>query len=256
VRGALDAIVLDIEGTTTPIAFVYDVLFPFARRHLRAFLRDVKRGGDAAAADAIVRLELEWADDVAKGNAPPPWHPADAASPDGAVRDADLSLVAAYLEWLMDRDRKSPALKSIQGLIWQRGYQSGELTSEIFEDVGPALERWRRAGLRLAIYSSGSVLAQRLLFGHTPAGDLTPFFAGFFDTAVGPKTSADSYRAIAAALGCAAERVLFVSDVARELDAARDAGCRTTLAVRPGNPPQASFRGGDVVRTFNEIAVS
>ena len=241
-RRALDAIVLDIEGTTTPIAFVYDVLFPFARRHLRAFLRDEQSRPrpDAVFADAIARLALEWADDVARGNTPPVLTPGDPA---------------AYLEWLMDLDRKSPALKSIQGLIWELGYRSGELTSEIFDDVGPALERWRGAGLRVAIYSSGSVLAQRLLFGHTPAGDLTPLFSGFFDTAVGPKTSADSYRTIAAALGCATDRMLFVSDVVVELEAARDAGCRTALAVRPGNPPQPSFPDGDVIRGFNEIII-
>jgi enolase-phosphatase E1 len=239
VRGALDAIVLDIEGTTTPISFVYDVLFPFARRHLREFLKDER--SSPRVADAVVGLELEWADDVAKGNAPPIWSEID---------------LAAYVEWLMDLDRKSPALKSLQGLIWERGYRSGELTSEIFTDVGPALERWRAAGLRVAIYSSGSVLAQRLLFGHTPAGDLTPFFSGFFDTAVGPKTVADSYRAIAVALECAPARLLFVSDVVAELNAAHAVGCRTALAVRPGNPPQPPAPAGDSIRSFNEIVIT
>jgi enolase-phosphatase E1 len=244
VPGALDAIVLDIEGTTTPISFVCDVLFPFARRHLREFLKDHRNspGVNAApgVADAIVGLLLEWADDVAKGNMPPPGSEID---------------LAAYVEWLMDLDRKSPALKSLQGLIWERGYRSGELTSEIFADVGPALERWRGAGLRVAIYSSGSVLAQRLLFGHTPAGDLTPLFSGFFDTAVGPKTAVDSYRAIAVALECPPPRLLFVSDVVAELNAARAAGCRTALAVRPGNPPQPP-PNGDAIRSFNEIVIT
>jgi enolase-phosphatase E1 len=239
VRGALDAIVLDIEGTTTPISFVYDVLFPFARRHLREFLKDHRNSPGVA--DAVVGLELEWADDVAKGNAPPLW--------------SEINL-AGYVEWLMDLDRKSPALKSLQGLIWERGYGSGELTSEIFADVGPALERWRGAGLRVAIYSSGSVLAQRLLFGHTPAGDLTPLLTGFFDTAVGPKTAADSYRAIAVALDCPPARLLFVSDVVVELNAAHAAGCRTTLAVRPGNPPQPSAPDGGAIRSFNEIVIT
>jgi enolase-phosphatase E1 len=239
VRGALDAIVLDIEGTTTPISFVYDVLFPFARRHLREFLKDER--SSPGVADAIVGLELEWADDVAKGNAPPPW------------REIDL---AAYVEWLMDLDRKSPALKSLQGLIWERGYRSGALTSEIFADVGPALERWRASGLRVAIYSSGSVLAQHLLFGHTPAGDLTPLFSGFFDTAVGPKTAADSYRAIAVALECPPARLLFVSDVIAELNAAHAAGCRTALAIRPGNPPQRSAPEDVSIRSFNEIVIT
>jgi enolase-phosphatase E1 len=239
VSGALDAIVLDIEGTTTPISFVYDVLFPFARRHLREFLKDHRNS--TGVADAVVGLELEWADDVAKGNAPPPW--------------SEINL-SGYVEWLMDLDRKSPALKSLQGLIWERGYRSGELVSEIFADVSPALARWRNAGLRVAIYSSGSVLAQRLLFGHTSAGDLTPLFSGFFDTAVGPKTAADSYRAIAVALECPPERLLFVSDVVTELNAAHAAGCRTALAVRPGNPPQPPAPDGDAIQSFNEIVIT
>jgi enolase-phosphatase E1 len=239
VRGALDAIVLDIEGTTTPISFVYDVLFPFARRHLREFLKDHRNSPGVA--DAVVNLELEWADDVANGNAPPPW--------------SEINL-AGYVEWLMDLDRKSPALKSLQGLIWERGYRSGELVGEIFADVSPALGRWRGAGLRVAIYSSGSVLAQRLLFGHTPAGDLTPLFSGFFDAAVGPKTAADSYRAIAVALECPPARLLFVSDVVAELNAAHAAGCRTALAVRPGNPRQPPAPDGEGVRSFNEIVIT
>ena len=250
-QGALDAIVLDIEGTTTPIAFVYDVLFPLARRHLREFLKEPRNR--RVLADVVVRLELEWAEDVARGNAPPPW---TLANTDAAVPDADLSVVASYIEWLMDLDRKSPALKSLQGLIWERGYRSGELRSEIFDDVGPAIQRWRSAGVQVAIYSSGSVLAQRLLFGHTPAGDLTAVFSGFFDTAVGPKTAAESYRAIAAALECATARLLFVSDVVKELEAARDAGCRAALAVRPGNPPQPPFPDGPIIRSFNEIVIT
>jgi enolase-phosphatase E1 len=246
-RRSLDAILLDIEGTTTPIAFVYDVLFPFARRHLREFLKETWTSPPVA--DAIVKLELEWADDAARGEAPASW-----ASTRAMPRD-DVSAIAGYLEWLMDCDRKSPALKLIQGLIWQRGYESGELTSDLFPDVGPALKRWTEDGLAVAIYSSGSTLAQRLLFAHTPAGDFTRYFTGFFDTSAGPKTSPESFTRISAALGTRTERVLFVSDAAREVDAARAAGCRTSLCVRPGNPLQSPAVPAETIRTFDEIAM-
>ena len=162
--GAVDAVLLDIEGTTTPIAFVYEVLFPFARRHLREHLRN--RWSAAEIRHVIQQLREEWADDVTRAEAPPPW------IEDGA---ATLSSVAAYVEWLMDRDRKSRGLKLLQGHIWERGYRSGALKSEVFADVAPALERWRRLDIAVAVYSSGSVLAQRLLFEHTVEGDLTPF---------------------------------------------------------------------------------
>jgi enolase-phosphatase E1 len=244
----MDAIVLDIEGTTTPIAFVYDVLFPFARRHLRTFLKEAR--GTAPLADATLRLELEWADDAARGGGPPRWTRAEEEGP-----EAEVSTVAGYVEWLMDRDRKSTALKMIQGLIWQRGYESGELKSDLFADVAPALKRWADAGIRLAIYSSGSVLAQRLLFAHTRDGDLTPYFTGFFDTTSGPKTAAGSYARIAAALDAPSTRLLFVSDAAQEVEAAHTAGCRTALCVRPGNPLQAPGFEPRIVRTFDEITM-
>src|SRR5262249_40281373 len=139
-------------------------------------------------------------------------------------------LTVPYLEWLMDRDRKSPALKLLQGLIWERGYQAGDLHGIVFDDVPPAIRRWRGAGLRIAIYSSGSELAQRRLFESTTPGNLASSLSGFFDTSVGPKQSADSYHAIASALQVPASDVLFISDVTRELDAARTAGLRTALS--------------------------
>jgi enolase-phosphatase E1 len=144
---------------------------------------------------------------------------------------------AAFSEWLMDRDRKAPGLKSLQGRIWEEGYRSGELRSVVFDDVPGALAGWRRDGLRIAIYSSGSVLAQRLLFAHTAAGDLTPLLEAYFDTSTGPKKEPGSYRRIAAALELVPESILFVSDVPQELDAALAAGFRTRLSLRPGNAP-------------------
>jgi enolase-phosphatase E1 len=233
------AIVLDIEGTTTPIAFVYDVLFPFARAHLREYLR--AGAGSAALQATLQQLQRDHADEVSRGEHPPDWSA------------SDPERVAAFVEWLMDRDRKAPGLKRLQGQIWARGFRDGALRGEVFPDVPPAMRRWRGDGLRVAIYSSGSDEAQRLVFGTTAVGDLTPLICGFFDTAVGPKMSADSYRRIAQELGCATNDMLFISDVVAELDAARAAGCEVVLALRPGNKaqPQNTYR---VVRTFDELS--
>ncbi len=232
------AILLDIEGTTTPLAFVYDVLFPFARAHLREYLQE--HAGSEVVRDALDRLREEWRADVAARQDPPEW--------------ADDALVpaVAYLEWLMDRDLKSPALKLLQGYVWEGGYRSGVLKGLVFPDVRPAFERWRGVPVTIAIYSSGSVLAQRLLFGATPDGDLTPFISGFFDTGAGKKTSPESYRRIAGALGHAAAEVLFVSDVPAELDAARSAGCQVLLAERPGNRA-VTASDAETINSFDEI---
>jgi enolase-phosphatase E1 len=138
----------------------------------------------------------------------------------------------------MDQDRKSTALKNIQGRIWLEGYQRGELRGEVFPDVPPALERWHQKNIDIRIFSSGSVLAQRLLFSTTMAGDLTKFLNGYFDTTTGPKTDPASYRQIAKNFGVPASGILFISDVTRELDAARQAGMKTLLCIRPGNHPQ------------------
>ena len=233
---AVRAILLDIEGTTTPAAFVYEVLFPFARAHIREYLQEHARGDD----DVFQKLREEWRDDVAAREDPPEWREDSAVS------------AAAYLDWLMDRDRKSPALKLLQGRIWEGGYRSGALKGSVFPDVRPAFERWQASHVEIAIYSSGSVLAQRLLFGATADGDLTPFISGFFDTAVGAKTSPDSYRRIAGGLNLDAAHVLFVSDVPGELDAAKSAGCQALLAVRPGNRI-VTDTDVDTIRSFDQI---
>lgn len=209
---AIRGILLDIEGTTTPIAFVYDVLFPFARRNVREYLKDADVSG----------LKGEYDEDVRRGAQPPSW----SAEP------------AAYIYWLMDQDRKSTALKNIQGKIWQEGYESGELHGEVFPDVPAALERWQRNQIDIRIFSSGSVLAQRLLFSSTAAGDLTRFLRGYFDTTTGPKNDPASYTTIAHSFGIPIPQILFISDVTRELDAARTAGMQTRLCFRPGNHPQ------------------
>jgi enolase-phosphatase E1 len=231
-------VLLDIEGTTTSIAFVHDVLFPYARARLNAYLRahlaeDELRG-------VLATLRVEWLEDARTKQEPPPW----------AL--ADIPAAARYLEWLMDRDRKSPGLKWIQGDIWRAGYRDGTLKGEVFADVPPALKRWRAAGLAVAIYSSGSVAAQKMLFGTTAYGDLTPLLSHFFDTAVGPKLATDSYCRIASVMGVEGNRILFLSDASSELDAARVAGCQALLAVRPGNQPTTVPAEG-VIHTFDEI---
>jgi 2,3-diketo-5-methylthio-1-phosphopentane phosphatase len=235
-------ILLDIEGTTTPMAFVHERLFPYARVRLRAWL--TSRAGTDERRDVMALLRAEHAADAAQDDAVPAW-PAD-------PRD-DIEPAVAYLEWLMDRDRKSPALKRLQGLIWEDGYQAGELRGEVFADVPDALRRWRAAGIDLAIYSSGSELAQRRLFASTVHGDLTPLISAFFDTAVGAKISPASYQRIVAALGHAPGEALFVSDVTRELRAAEEAGCQVVLSIRPGNPDQPHSEAFAHVSSFDRI---
>jgi len=231
VNGAVRAVVLDIEGTTTPIAFVYGTLFPYARRHLRAFLD--AQGSVSDFQDLLDRLRKEQATDREA--------PADASVPE-------------YVEWLMDRDRKSTALKELQGLIWDNGYRTGELKGDVFPDVAPALERWNNRGVGVGIFSSGSVLAQQLLFRHSSAGDLERWLRWHFDTTTGPKTARDSYERIAGVIGSPADAVLFVSDVVAELDAARDAGMQTALSLRAGNAAVPDAHGHRAVRSFDELS--
>ena len=217
------AILLDIEGTTTPIAFVHDVLFSYAREHVREFL------ARNPVAEDIALLREERAVDVREGRNPP-------------------ESIAEYVEWLISIDRKSTGLKSLQGKIWRQGYLEGSLKSQVFADVAPAFERWRERGLRISIFSSGSVLAQELLFAHTEVGDLTPFIDSYFDTNVGKKGDAQSYRKIAEVMGLPPQEILFISDVVAELDAAHQAGLKTLLSIRPGNAPQHP-----TIRSFDEI---
>ena len=238
----VDFVLLDIEGTTTPIAFVHDVLFPYARVRVRAFLEEA--GSDAEVRQIVEDLRDEL---PASGFQPPAGNQKlDAGS---GKLDADI---VSYVDWLMDRDRKSGPLKALQGRIWEQGYATGALKGEVYPDVPGAFARWTAGGVRIGIYSSGSVLAQKLLFANSTAGDLSRFLSGYFDTAVGAKKEAVSYRRIVEALDRAAARVLFVSDVNAELDAAREAGLQTVLAVRPpARPPASSAHGA--VESFEEI---
>lgn len=200
------AILTDIEGTTSSISFVKDVLFPYARRALPAFVA-------ARSREPGVR---RWLDVVATEN--------------GGMCD-DRMIVEVLQGWI-DEDRKHTALKALQGMIWADGYRSADFTAHIYPDAAPALVAWKDAGIPLYVYSSGSVPAQRLFFGHSDAGDLTPLFSGWFDTEIGGKREAASYRHIAESIGVAPSEVLFLSDIVEELDAAREAGLATVLLDR------------------------
>jgi enolase-phosphatase E1 len=205
-------ILTDIEGTTSSISFVKDVLFPYARRELPRFVREHGH-------DPEVR---RWLDLVAAEN--------------GGICSDDV--ITETLQGWIDQDRKHTALKALQGMLWREGYERGDYRGHVYGDAAQALRDWHEAGHRLAVFSSGSVGAQKLLFGHSEAGDLTPLFSAFFDTEMGHKRDADSYRLIADALDRRPEDVVFLSDVVEELDAARDAGMRTVLLDRREDYPQ------------------
>jgi enolase-phosphatase E1 len=227
-------ILLDVEGTTSSISFVYDVLFAHAKRQIGPFL--AAHAGDptvmalAAAVTATAGAPLEPA--------------AIAADPTRAA--------LAALE-LMSRDVKDTPLKALQGMIWRQGFDSGEIVAHVFEDVPPALARWADSGLDVRIYSSGSIQAQQLFFSHTAAGDLTPHLRGHYDTTTGPKRERASYERIALDMGLEPRRILFVSDVGEELDAARAAGLATALAVRPGNREAGGLAAHEPITSFEEI---
>ena len=228
------AFLLDVEGTTTPVSFVYDVLFPYARRALPGFL--TAHLGEPDVVSALTALRDEHRAD----GSPTAWSDADGV--DGAL---------AYLRRLMDADRKSTALKTLQGLVWREGYSKGELHGAVYPDVPRALARWLRQGRAAFIYSSGSVLAQRLIFSTTPAGDLTPLIGGYFDTTTGPKKEPASYARIATAIGAAPAEVLFVSDSEDEVRAALAAGMQAALCAR--DAPRASAPA-PVIRDFDVLA--
>jgi len=233
------AILLDIEGTTSSVSFVYDVLFPYVRRELPAFLRDhwshapMAKAREQIARDAGAASFSAWCGD-------------------SKTEDAQREYLLKHLYTLMDADSKATGVKDLQGLISKIGYANGSLRSHVYPDVPPALQRWSAAGKKLAIFSSGSIAAQKSFFGHTETGNLLSFFSAYFDTTTGPKREAASYTAIACALECDAKEVLFISDVTEELDAARSAGLATALALRPGNK-LATAGAHPAIRSFDEI---
>jgi enolase-phosphatase E1 len=231
-------VLLDIEGTTTPIDFVYKTLFPYARTHVESFL--AARLSDAETRAIVRDLKTQRAKDAAAGLAPPEW----AGDSKNEVRDC-----VAYVQWLMARDSKCTPLKSLQGKIWQRGFESGELHGEVYADVPTAFARWRRQGREIAIYSSGSVLAQKLLFGSVSSGDLKYEIRDFFDTDTGVKTAPSSYTKIAAAMGKPPHEFLFLSDAEKEVAAARSAGMFAALCNRETKTVE---RSPDTISSFDE----
>lgn len=221
------AILTDIEGTTSAISFVHDVLFPYASRALPAFVRAERQ------AEAIARLLDETREEAGEPDAP-------------------LDRVIEILLGWIAEVRKATPLKTLQGHIWRHGYLNGDFSGHVYPDAVAGLQRWSAAGIPLYVYSSGSVAAQKLLFGHSDAGDLTPLFADFFDTRVGHKKEPASYAAIAARIGVPPAQILFLSDVAAELDAARRAGMQTMQLVRDN-----TVIVGDhpVAHSFDEVII-
>lgn len=224
----IKAIVTDIEGTTSSLSFVKDVLFPYARSRMPAFIHDHEQDPRVAPHLDAVRRESG---------------------------DPSLSLngvVEQLLTWI-DQDRKATSLKALQGMIWENGYSRGDFKGHIYADAVDVLRNWQARGLSLYVYSSGSVLAQKLLFAHTGFGDLTRLFDGYFDTTVGGKLDTDSYHAIAEAIGVSPNEILFLSDVRAELDSAAKAGYQTVWLVRDELPdPQAAHRQA---RDFHEVDI-
>jgi enolase-phosphatase E1 len=227
------AILTDIEGTTSSISFVKDVLFPYARRALPAFV-------ETNANEPEVR---RWLDAV--------------AAEQGGI--CDDRMVVEVLQGWIDEDRKHTALKALQGMVWKDGYRNADFTAHMYPDAARALREWHDAGLPLYVYSSGSVPAQRLFFGHSDAGDLTSLFADWFDTEIGGKREAESYRRIAGSIGVSPGDVLFLSDILEELDAAREAGMQTVLLDRREDYPTPrtgeATRGHRRVESFEDVGV-
>lgn len=218
-------VLTDIEGTTSSISFVHDVLFPYAAENLAGFVRD-------QADVPEVRAQL------------------DAVAEESGVRADDLDgLSRVLLEWIRE-DRKATPLKALQGMIWEKGYRDGDFKGHVYDDAADKLREWHDRGLRLYVYSSGSVKAQKLIFGFSRCGDLTPFFSGYFDTRVGAKREPAAYQAILDELGVEPASVLFLSDVEQELAAAADRGMETVLLVRDGDAAETNYR---VAHDFAEV---
>jgi enolase-phosphatase E1 len=218
-------ILTDIEGTTSSISFVHDVLFPYAAEHLPAFVREQQENPEVSE-----QLDL-------------------VAEESGTDRGDAEALIKTLQAWIRE-DRKATPLKALQGMVWEQGYQQGELKGHIYEDAAQYLQHWHDRGLRLYVYSSGSVKAQKLIFGFTTEGDFTPFFSGYFDTRIGGKKEPEAYRNILSELGVEAGTLLFLSDVEAELEAAEAAGIKTAWLIRDGELPETERF---VARNFAEV---
>lgn len=220
------AILTDIEGTTSSLSFVKDVLFPYARERLAAFV-------GSHAAQPAVREQL------------------DAVAKIVGRTLSDAQAIDHLIRWI-DEDKKITPLKALQGMIWEAGYRNGDFQGHVYDDAVQQLKAWRNQGIMLYVFSSGSVHAQKLLFGYSAFGDMTPLFSGYFDTTVGPKREVEAYQRIAGQIGIPTGDILFLSDIREELDAARMAGMRTYWLVRDGDLPSTSH---PIARDFNSITL-
>ena len=223
----IKAIVTDIEGTTSALSFVHEVLFPYARERMAGFIR-------AHAEDPRVVSQLN-----------------DARLAAGAELSIE-ELIDRLIAW-MDSDKKITPLKALQGMIWEAGFKQGDFTGHVYDDALQNLKRWHEAGIKLYVFSSGSVQAQKLLFSYSDAGDLTPLFSAYFDTRIGAKREASAYTAIANKIGLPTEAILFLSDIEQELDAARAAGMHTIWLVRESRPDETAAHRQ--VQSFDDIVL-
>ena len=231
-------VLLDIEGTTSSIKFVYDVMFPFVREHLNDYLQHHWADESVQACLPLLAEDVEQPSDWLQGQ---------------SQADQVQTVCQAVIE-MMDNDRKATGLKQLQGLIWKSGFESGEMVAHVYDDVIPAIEQWKQLGIDIRIYSSGSIGAQKLFFGHTTGGSLLDRFSNHYDTTTGSKRDSASYTKIAGEYDCESDQVLFVSDVVAELDAAKTAGLATALSIREGNPPVEDGHGHPTIHSFSEIA--
>ncbi|KAJ8616605.1 hypothetical protein MRB53_035977 [Persea americana] len=240
-------IVLDIEGATTPISFVFDVLFPYARDNVRNHLTATYDTEETQ--DDIRLLRAQVHEDLERGVAGTVPIP-----PDNAGKDEVIAALVANVEAMIRADRKIKALKELQGHIWRTGFQNNELKGAVFDDVPKALERWHAMGIKVYIYSSGSREAQRLIFGNTIYGDLRKYLCGFFDTMIGNKRETRSYLEIFQSVGVdKPSQILFVTDVYQEAMAAKAAGLEVIISIRPGNAPLPENHGFNTIQSLSEI---
>jgi enolase-phosphatase E1 len=238
----MKVILLDIEGTTTPISFVYDKLFPYAKAHLRSFLEAHFHDADVQNDIALLKKEcIDTAGDLR----------AVGSFPSGEKEQIEWTI--RYVLYLMECDRKSTGLKSLQGKIWEEGFKNGSLKAIVYSDVLPAFKRWKSQGKKIGIYSSGSIKAQKLLFSHTQEGDLTSFISDYFDTTTGPKIKRESYLKIARSLSVNENEILFVTDAPLEYQTAESAGINVRLCVREEENKAMKASNFHIVRTFDEI---
>ena len=231
-------ILLDVEGTTSSISFVYDVMFPYVRENLAPFLANNWNS------DSVQGCLPLLANDIGKDSVDE-WLDADGPTAQQQV--------ATAVTKLMDDDVKATGLKQLQGMIWKDGFESGQMTAHLFDDVADCMRKWHADGIEIRIYSSGSIAAQKLFFGHCVAGNLLPLIAGHYDTTIGSKKESASYVAIADDIGLPPSEIIFISDVPAELDAARSAGMQVILSIRPGNKPVENIDADSAIRDFSEV---